>query len=200
MSWIVGEVRHDRFQCPYNFCLVAFLVKGNLVNKLYFCSPLLLITNVDGFPLSLDVEASATCSLFQKPITEGFFSLLCILLWCFFPCAWLFREGSPMLDKENVFLQSLHLAFVLSESEKLNHIFHINIHFIKKNYHLMRTIQLKTAMAFEWSCDLLRPIRVFHLFTSHVTLQGKQTLTNRKLCNFTHIFLPVWCNIMTSQP
>ena len=41
-------------------------VKGNLVNKLDFCSPLLLITNVDGFPLSLDVETSATCFLLPK--------------------------------------------------------------------------------------------------------------------------------------
>ena len=45
-------------------------VKGNLVNKLDFCSPLLLITNVDGFPLSFNVEVSATCSFFQKTITE----------------------------------------------------------------------------------------------------------------------------------
>ena len=40
-------------------------VKGNLVNKLNFCSPLLLITNVDGFPLSLDVEG--LCNLFLLP-------------------------------------------------------------------------------------------------------------------------------------
>ena len=68
----------------------------------------------------------------------------------------------------------------------------MNIHLVKNNYHLKRTIQLKTAMAYELrSCDLYRPIRVIQILISHVTLQGKQTLTNRKWCNFAHPFLPV---------
>ena len=36
----------------------------------------------------------------------------------------------------------------------------MNIHLVKNNYHLKRTIQLKTAMAYELrSCDLYRPIK-----------------------------------------
>ena len=80
---------------------------------------------------------------------------------------------------------------------------HSNINkysFNKNKYHLKRTIQLKTAMAYEWgSCDPFRPMRVIQILISHVTLQGKQILTNGKWCNFIHPFLPVWCNIMTSQ-
>ena len=44
--------------------------------------------------------------------------------------------------------------------------------FRKNKYHLMRTIQLKTAMAYELrSCDPYRPIRVIQILISHVTLQ-----------------------------
>ena len=61
----------------------------------------------------------------------------------------------------------------------------MNIHLAKNNYHLKRTIQLKTGMAYELrSCDLYRSIRVIQILISHVTLQGKQILTNRKWCNF----------------
>ena len=72
---------------------------------------------------------------------------------------------------------------------------HSNINkysFSKNKYHLKRTIQLKTAMAYESrSCDPFRPITVIQILISHVTLQGKQILTNRKWCNFIHPFLPV---------
>ena len=49
----------------------------------------------------------------------------------------------------------------------------MNIHLVKINTTLKRTIQLKTAMAYELrSCDPSRPIRVIQILISHVDTTG----------------------------
>ena len=56
----------------------------------------------------------------------------------------------------------------------------------------MKTIELKTTMAIELGhvTNLDQSVSC-EITTSHVTQQHKQTLTNRKLCNFAQHFLPV---------
>ena len=49
----------------------------------------------------------------------------------------------------------------------------------------MKTIELKTAVVIELGhVTNLDQSESSKIITSHMTQQGKQTLTNRKLCNF----------------
>ena len=43
------------------------------------------------------------------------------ILWCFFPCAWLFKVLVPILERVKLLWHNLHLALILSSSSGSNH-------------------------------------------------------------------------------
>ena len=72
---------------------------------------------------------------------------------------------------------------------KIKHYYTRIILFLINWYHLMKTIEVKTAVAVELGhvTNLDQSVSS-KITTSHVTQQGKETLTNRKLCNFVQHF------------